>query len=145
MIKEASDCGVKTRNLMVLAVVVFLLTACAVNTLVFPQTSDEWKKFFTTVPIEFVAMVLGTLAHGLIQTKNADSNGTPMTFLEYWSYVRELVIALIVNAAAFVGLLMADQLNISGAFTLGIAGNAAASLLTNGRTKDLVVAPEARG
>lgn len=113
----------------------FLLIACTTS----PNTAEEWKAWLGTVPALFGVMLAGSVAHGLIQQRDATKNGTPMTFLEYWSYSREILIALVLNGAAFAVLLLADQLNFAAAFGIGMGMNAFADAFTkNGRSQDLI-------
>lgn len=110
-----------------------ILSACTV-----PQTADDWKAWLETVPALFGIMLAGSIAHGLIQQRDATNNGTPMSFTEYWSYGREIVIALILNAAAFAVLLLSNQLNFAAAFGIGMGVNAFADSFTkNGRSQAL--------
>jgi len=133
----------RTKSRLTAAILLLLIPAIAIA---MPQTPDEWKKAFDTVPYEFFAMLLGLLAHGLIQTRDAKNNGKPMSILDYWSYGREVVISIILSAFAFAGLLIADQITLVGAFTLGVTGNAITDTFTKGgRSEDLTKAPEARG
>lgn len=126
---------------VLLAGMVLVLSACQY----IPQTADDFKKVADTVPVMLFALMMGSFAHGLIQTRDAKNNGTPMSFLEYWSYGREIIIAIIINLGAFAAALLADQMTLVAAFTLGISGNALADTFKGGRSADLTKPPEARG
>lgn len=122
----------------------FLSTGVA-EAVALPQTVDEYKALLGTIPAMFVALLAGSLVYSLVQTRTATLNGKPMGFVEYWTYGREVIIGFIINVGAFIGLLLADQLTLMGAFTLGISGNALADYGKGGRTADLALPPAERG
>lgn len=126
--------------------IAFVMSALFFSTPAFalPQSPDEYKALLNGIPAMFVAMVLGSVAYGLIQTRQATLSGKPMGFLTFFTYGREVVIGGIINVAAFALLLVADQLTFVGAFTLGITGSALSDFGSGGRSADLAKAPEER-
>jgi hypothetical protein len=95
--------------------------------------SQEFLKTLLQTPLAlFVVMLLGSLASALKQITDGRKNGTEMTCAEYLKHWPETLSTLIVNALAFVSLLVMDQLNFFAALGIGYISNSASDLLTQG-------------
>lgn len=109
-----------------------VLTACAGE---LPKDVEDWKTFFDSVPVMFVCLLVGLLAYGLAQTRGITFSPT-MGLFDYFTYIREAAIGIIVCIGAFVAALLADQMTAVGAFTMGLAGGVASDLGKGGRALD---------
>ncbi len=123
------------RLFMFAAVSMLVLAACSGM----PNDVTGWKAVFDSVPVMFVCMLIGLLAYGLAQTRGISFSPT-MGLWDYFTYIREAAIGVIVCLGAFVAALLADQMTAVGAFTLGMAGGVASDLGRGGRALDMAKA-----
>ena len=102
------------------------------------MTAEDLKVLLSTPVALFVLMILGSLISMAKQYRDAKKNGSTITFKEYLFQV-ETFIMLGANTAAFIGLIMTDTLNWTGAIAIGYMANSASDgVMSGGRSAAII-------
>ena len=101
------------------------------------MTVAELKEFLSTPLALFILMLFGTALSVLKQLIDARANGSMITVSEYFLKV-ETFIVVGLNVLAFIGLVMTDTLNWTGAIGIGYALNSVTDLKPGGRSADII-------
>lgn len=101
------------------------------------MTPEDLKQLLSTPFALYTLMVIGSLISMLKQLSDARKNGATISSIDYL-FTIETLIMLGGNTIAFIGLVMTDTLNWTGAIAIGYMVNSAADLSPNGRSKAIV-------
>jgi hypothetical protein len=95
-------------------------------------------KEFLALPMPLLFLMLfGSALNVLKQLKDARANGSKVTVLEYF-LTTETAITIGTNFLAFIGLIMTDTLNWTGALAIGYALNSLSDLKPQGRSAMII-------
>lgn len=106
------------------------------------MTADQLKALFSTPLMLLALMIVAALGSALKQLAVARRQGTPMTVMDYFFKI-ETVITVGSIAAAWLGLLFSDSLNIASALGLGYVANDTADAWTKSGRSQAIAAPVA--
>lgn len=103
------------------------------------MTAEQLKELLSTPSALFALMLFGTALSMLKQYVDAKANGSEITFGSYFAKV-ETIVAVGANIIAFLGLIMTDTLNWTGALAIGYAINSLSDMSRPGagRSMDII-------
>lgn len=101
------------------------------------MTAAEIKAILETPAALFILMIFGSLVSMFKQIKDARNNGAKIGVADYVFSI-DTFIGLGANVIAFIGLIMTDTLNWTGAMAIGYVLNSAADLRPGGRSAAIV-------
>ena len=102
------------------------------------MTAQELKLLLSTPAALFALMLFGTLVSMLKQYIDAKANGSAISLGAYLAKA-ETVVAVSANCLAFMGLIMTDTLNWTGALAIGYVINSAADLARPGAGRSMEI------
>jgi hypothetical protein len=98
---------------------------------------EEIKVILETPVALFVLMIFGSIVSMAKQIKDARNNGATLPVSDYLLSI-DTFIGLGANVIAFIGLIMTDTLNWTGALAIGYALNSAADIRSGGRSAAII-------
>lgn len=98
---------------------------------------EDIKTLLATPAALFVLMIFGSMVSMAKQIKDGRNNGSTIPVSEYLLSI-DTFIGLGANVIAFIGLIMTDTLNWTGALAIGYALNSAADLRPGGRSAAII-------
>lgn len=103
------------------------------------MTAVEIKAILELPIALFILMIFGTLISMMKQYTDAKSSGSLITFNSYFFKI-ETIVAVGANILAFIGLIMTDTLNWTGALAIGYVLNSASDMVRpgGGRSMDII-------
>jgi hypothetical protein len=102
------------------------------------MTAEALKVLLSTPLALAILMLLGTLLSMLKQYVDGKANGSTITLGQYLFKV-ETVITIVLNAFAFVTLIMTDSLNFTNATAIGFAANSLSDMFMPGKGRSMAI------